>query len=626
MNAIEAKVSVVQMIPIDLLDENPLNPRRTIDESALEELAQSIRVTGINQPLLVRPQHIDGLVEERYEIVCGHRRSEAATMAGKEEVPCIVREMTDQEAAEIALVDNLQRVDVAALEEAEAFGALLALHGTVEAVAKRVGKDVAHVAKRLKLRALGLYQRDALHDKLITVDHALLLARLGVDEQDKALKWALDTTAGSTVPVAKVVEKSLALLRDDGRYRSWEPESVVRLREHIEQSVGRKLSIAPWGLDDASLVPDAGACSSCPSNTKANQSLFGDLDIEEATCADGGCFEVKRSAFVEIQLRKAGHDENAKPPVRVPRLSWKSSSVRPATHFNDVHTNGAQTSTASVLKILRHGQWVEAKKNSCPNVRTGITVDWEADGDRGYMGNGKNRKPGEALTVCIAVGCKVHRKEYEKPKSTNNTQREDPAAAKKRQEEEAHVVKIECVLRDKVMRAILGKIDAAQAVRMVADDLSQAPAMRKQLLEQFPKISGDMLEAFVVFLDNFSGNLRPNGYWLMQTGGVDENRKTLWALAKRAGLDADAIVIEHFDKEGCAPWSARLYPKGKTAAKKSAKSATKKAAKPAAKPAAKKTAPEAKKKLVLDPEAKKRIADAVKKRWATNAKKKAGGK
>jgi ParB family chromosome partitioning protein len=150
------------MIPLDLLDENPLNPRRSMDEAALNELAQSIKNSGITQPLLVRVQHIDGLIEERYEIVCGHRRAAAAYRLELLEVPCNVREMNDQEAAEIALVDNLQRVDVAALDEAEAFGALLALHGTVEAVAKRVGKEVGHVAKRLKLRTLGIHQRDSL--------------------------------------------------------------------------------------------------------------------------------------------------------------------------------------------------------------------------------------------------------------------------------------------------------------------------------------------------------------------------------------------------------------------------------------------------------------------------------
>jgi len=310
----------VRMIALDLLDENPLNPRRSMDEGALNELAASIKASGISQPLLVRPEDIEGLIEERYEIVCGHRRAQAATIAELDEVPCIVRAMTDQEAAEIALVDNLQRVDVAALDEAEAFGKLLVTLGSIAAVAARVGKDVAHVAKRLRLRTLGTWQRDALLKTLITVDHALLLARLGVAEQDAALKWALDPSAGSKTPVDKVIAASWKYLRDDGRHRQWEPESVVRLREHIEQSVGRKLSRAPWNLAATNLDEMGMDCLTCPNNTKANAALFSDLDIDEATCADGGCFERKRETYVHIQLTSA--------PNAI-RLSWRPTSTPP---------------------------------------------------------------------------------------------------------------------------------------------------------------------------------------------------------------------------------------------------------------------------------------------------------
>src|ERR1035437_9221760 len=308
----------VQQIPLDLLDANPLNPRRTMHEASLSELAYSIRQTGINEPLLVRPAPVhdgESVVEARYEIVCGHRRFRAAEMLEMETVPCIVREMTDNEAAEIALVDNLQREDVGALEEAEAFGALLGLHGTVEAVAARVGKDVAYVAKRLKLRTLGTWQRDALHGKLISVDHALLLARLD-----------------------------------------------------IEETSGRKLSRAPWDLDDAQLVADAGACSVCPSNTKANTSLFGDLAIEEATCADGQCFEQKREAFVQIKLKETG--------ATALRLSWKATSTAPRFDIVNVKpikgtaVNSIER-TPKLAQVFKAGQWIAAKKDSCLNVLAG---------------------------------------------------------------------------------------------------------------------------------------------------------------------------------------------------------------------------------------------------------------
>jgi ParB/RepB/Spo0J family partition protein len=111
----------VQLIPLEQLEASLKNPRRTMNEADLKELAASIREHGLQVPLLVRPIRFDCGNSERqagfdYEIVCGHRRSEAATIAGLSAVPCMVRELSDEQAAEIALIDNLQRVDVPPLE------------------------------------------------------------------------------------------------------------------------------------------------------------------------------------------------------------------------------------------------------------------------------------------------------------------------------------------------------------------------------------------------------------------------------------------------------------------------------------------------------------------------------
>ena len=536
-----------------------------MDDKGLEELASSIKQTGILQPLLVRPETWLPGPASNYEIVCGHRRYEAATMVGLLEVPCIIREMTGQEAAESALVDNLQRVDVPALEEAEAFGALLALHGTIEAVAARVGKDVSHVAKRLRLQSLGLSSCDALRQRLITVDHALLLARLGVDEQSAALKWCLDTTAGSKTPVEKVIEASAKYLKEEGRRRQWEPESVVRLREHIEQSSGRKLSRAPWSLDGAELVTEAGACSSCPSNTKANRALFEDLDIEEATCADGACFERKRAAFVQIRLRTATDD--AFPPVR---LSWKFTSTPPRMELVPVGPakDGVRNEVALKPKldqVFKHGQWALAKKGTCTYARAGVTVDWSDANDRGYMNHsGKLQKPGDLLLVCIAPKCKVHKKEYEKPKSenTNSAQRVDPAEEKKRQEKQAHLEKVETEVRLDLFRAILGKLDAAKAIHLLADRDGRAPQIRETIFGLIPKVSGNELEAFTLLYADCERDLESNGCRLMQPDGVARDRKELWAMAKSVGVDADETVVRYFHEVGIAPASDPLYPKG----------------------------------------------------------------
>lgn len=575
-------VSSVRMIPLDLLDENPLNPRRSMDQAALNELAQSIRASGITQPLLVRVQHIDGLVEERYQIVCGHRRAEAAEIAELLEVPCNVREMSDQEAAEIALVDNLQRVDVGALDEAEAFGALLGLHGTVEAVAKRVGKEVGYVAKRLKLRTLGVWQRDALREKLITVDHALLLAKLGVAEQDAALKWALNPAAGSKTPVDKVIAESVKYLKEDGRYRAWEPESVVRLREYIEQSVGRKLSRAPWGGMDGDLLDDAGSCVECPNNTKANTALFSDLDMEEATCADGACFERKREAFVQIKLATA-----VAPPKTAIRLSWKYTSTTPRMD---------EEKKPKLTQVFKAGQWIEAKKGSCANILTGVTVDWSDDANRGYMGHGeKLRKPGQSIQVCVAAKCKAHRKEWEKPKGSGqqsavSDQKADAEAAAKRESDALVESRLRVAVAAKALEGITKlPIDALRA--MAIHSLPNWQGGRKVHEELVPGIVKILSEAKLDSVQFFralaAATLDPYAFEVGTYPGskVTEDRIEFLAAIKKLGYDGSSAWVK--PKSSGQPKSS---DQSKSSDQLSAVSGQKKPAKKAAKKAAKKDA------------------------------------
>src|SRR5581483_6715326 len=114
------------------------------------------------------------------------------------------------------------------------------------AIAARVGKDVAYVTRRLQLVSLAEQPRRALAERLITIDHALLLARLGVDEQDKALLYALKYGDGKK-PVDQVIDRILAERKEDKEFvRYWQPNSPIDLKEHIEESVGRKHSRAPW--------------------------------------------------------------------------------------------------------------------------------------------------------------------------------------------------------------------------------------------------------------------------------------------------------------------------------------------------------------------------------------------
>ena len=155
-------------IRIDLLHPGRYQPRHQFDPAAIETLAQSIREKGVLQPLLVR--HHPSLTGE-YEIIAGERRWRASQVAQLHEVPVVVREIDDREALEIALVENLQRQDLSALEEAEAYQRLMdEFRHTQEAVAQAVGKSRSHVANTLRLLELPLTVKRLLGEGKLTAE------------------------------------------------------------------------------------------------------------------------------------------------------------------------------------------------------------------------------------------------------------------------------------------------------------------------------------------------------------------------------------------------------------------------------------------------------------------------
>jgi ParB family chromosome partitioning protein len=138
-------------IPVELVRPNPAQPRRHFDAAELDDLAQSIREKGVLQPLIVRP--IPG--GPGYEIVTGERRWRAAQMAQLHDVPALVRELSDAEVAQIALIENVQRTDLSAVEEAGAYRQLIEAHGfTQDRLAELIGKSRSHIANTLRLLRL----------------------------------------------------------------------------------------------------------------------------------------------------------------------------------------------------------------------------------------------------------------------------------------------------------------------------------------------------------------------------------------------------------------------------------------------------------------------------------------
>src|SRR5215468_1296390 len=173
-------------VDIDLIDPNPDQPRSRFNEEKLEELAQSIRVNGLVQPLLLRRA-----ANGRYQIVAGERRWRAAELAGLSKVHAVVRNIPDSKLLELALIENIQREELNPMEEASAYQRLIHNLGlTQDEVAERVGKDRSSISNYLRLLRLPEDVQRMVEDDLISMGHAKAL--LGLDPKDQ-IKLGADT-------------------------------------------------------------------------------------------------------------------------------------------------------------------------------------------------------------------------------------------------------------------------------------------------------------------------------------------------------------------------------------------------------------------------------------------------
>jgi len=169
------------MLPVDAIERSSAQPRKRFEEAKLEELAASIREHGIVEPILVRRHGA------KYRIVAGERRWRAAQRAGLQELPAVVREASDRQAFELALVENLQRADLNAIEEAEAYEVLAKDGQSQDDIAKRVGKDRSTVANALRLLKLPGDVRDLVKDGTLDMGHARAILGLETAEEMKKL-------------------------------------------------------------------------------------------------------------------------------------------------------------------------------------------------------------------------------------------------------------------------------------------------------------------------------------------------------------------------------------------------------------------------------------------------------
>ena len=171
-------------ISLDELRSNPYQPRKVFDEEKLQELADSIREHGVFQPIIVKKSTVKG-----YEIIAGERRVKAARIAGLQTIPAIVRDFSDQDMMEIALLENLQRENLNSIEEAMAYKSLIdSLNITQEELAKRLGKSRSHVTNMIGLLNLPEEVKDMIVDGKISQSHARVLSKM--DDKEEVIKLA----------------------------------------------------------------------------------------------------------------------------------------------------------------------------------------------------------------------------------------------------------------------------------------------------------------------------------------------------------------------------------------------------------------------------------------------------
>ncbi|MBQ1452497.1 MAG: ParB/RepB/Spo0J family partition protein [Ruminococcus sp.] len=224
---------------ISEIEPNRSQPRKEFDEQALSELADSISKHGLLQPLLVRPLALGG-----YEIVAGERRYRACRMAGITEVPVIIRELTESETMELALIENLQREDLTPLEEAEGYQALMSEHGmTQEEVAQSVGKSRPAVANALRLIKLPDSVKELLKENKISAGHARALLSLNSEEEMLELAELIVQKDLSVRQTEKLC-KQAAREKPEPSAPEKKPSFYSMVELALNEALGRKITVS----------------------------------------------------------------------------------------------------------------------------------------------------------------------------------------------------------------------------------------------------------------------------------------------------------------------------------------------------------------------------------------------
>jgi ParB family chromosome partitioning protein len=438
MSKTVAVTSEYRNLPLAQLQESPTNPRRRFDARAMEELAASFTAQGVLQPLLVRAIETD-----KYEVIAGARRLRAAKLAGLNEVPVRVVELSDAAVRESQLTENLLREDVHPYEEALALSGLLHLEGAqydVSSIASRLGKSPAYITTRIRLTELVPSLAEAFLADQIGVGHALEIAKLPQSQQEKAFDAAFRTVWNGGKESRVVLP-----LRD---FAAW-----------IEQNILLSLDSVPFDKNDAALVPEAGSCAECPKRTGFNALLFGEMSQRDQ-CTDAACLNNKVSRFVERQIGE-------KPKlvqITTAHGTRGDSAVLPRNRYVALQlTNPAKSK-----------QPLSPNQKPCKHMAEAIVVD------------GTER--GQTVKVCAEPSCAVHFADR-----TNKTPNPEQLAKEREQRrKEIEKQKLEITIRHRVLAEVLKNVgaplDRADLVLAASTLLEKTEPLRREALARRHKM------------------------------------------------------------------------------------------------------------------------------------------
>ena len=241
MAAPESEGGKPREISVEAIDRNPFQTRTVLDEVQLAELAASITANGVVQPILVRPQ-----ANGRFQLIAGERRWRASMKAGKKTIPAILRQVSDEQAMEITIVENLQREDLNAMEQARAFERLgREFHMTQEQIATRTGKDRASVGNFLRLLKLPPRVQQRVEEGELSFGHAKALLALG---EEKAIEEAARMVAAQSLSVRQTENWVNLKLNPERRLKKAKAEveedpNVREVRDQLQQALGLRVTI-----------------------------------------------------------------------------------------------------------------------------------------------------------------------------------------------------------------------------------------------------------------------------------------------------------------------------------------------------------------------------------------------